>query len=161
PSVLPSPQRGYRMRARLHVRDGRVGFFREGSHELCDPEPTGQLLDATLEWLRSVESAIARERLPGLACVEIAENSAGDQRACPLELREGESRARYAPLKEAAGREVVDVLHGREGDPASALRLRRDVRAFFQGNRYLLEPLVRHVVAAVAAGPVLDLYAGV
>ena len=41
------------------------------------------------------------------------------------------------------------------------LRLRRDVRAFFQGNRYLLERLVRHVLVLVPSGPVVDLYAGV
>ena len=34
-------------------------------------------------------------------------------------------------------------------------------RAFFQGNRFLLEPLVRHVAALVPEGPVVDLYAGV
>jgi 23S rRNA (uracil1939-C5)-methyltransferase len=57
---------------------------------------------------------------------------------------------------------VGDVLHVRPGDPATALRLRRDVRAFFQGNRYLLEPLARHVVALVPPGAVVvDLYAGV
>jgi 23S rRNA (uracil1939-C5)-methyltransferase len=35
------------------------------------------------------------------------------------------------------------------------------VRAFFQGNRFLLEPLVRYVTSLVPAGPVVDLYAGV
>jgi 23S rRNA (uracil1939-C5)-methyltransferase len=43
----------------------------------------------------------------------------------------------------------------------ATLRLRRDVRAFFQGNRFLLEQLVRHVVGLVPPGPVIDLYAGV
>ena len=38
---------------------------------------------------------------------------------------------------------VSDVLHVDPDDPRSALRLRRDVRAFFQANRYLLEPLLR------------------
>lgn len=35
-TVRPSPVDGYRMRARLHARDGRLGFFREGTHELCE-----------------------------------------------------------------------------------------------------------------------------
>ncbi len=34
--VVASPVDGYRMRARLHVRNGRIGFFREGTHSLCD-----------------------------------------------------------------------------------------------------------------------------
>src|SRR5688572_24432197 len=33
-AVAPSPADGYRMRARLHVRGGRIGFFREGAHEI-------------------------------------------------------------------------------------------------------------------------------
>src|SRR5207253_1437299 len=140
---------------------GRIGFFREGTHDLCDPAATGQLLDETTAWLGAVEALLARDRLTGLAWIEIAENIAADQRACHFGLREGEPSARYLPLQEMAGHEVADVLQVREGDPASALRLRRDVRAFFQGNRYLLEPLVRHVMAAVPAGPVVDLYAGV
>jgi 23S rRNA (uracil1939-C5)-methyltransferase len=35
------------------------------------------------------------------------------------------------------------------------------VRAFFQGNRYLLSELVERVRSLVPAGPVIDLYAGV
>ena len=44
---------------------------------------------------------------------------------------------------------------------AAALPLRRNVRSFFQGNRYLLSALVSHVVGLVpAGGDMLDLYAG-
>jgi 23S rRNA (uracil1939-C5)-methyltransferase len=39
--------------------------------------------------------------------------------------------------------------------------LRRDVRAFFQGNRFLIDRLVAHVSSLVPDGPVVDLYAGV
>ena len=50
----------------------------------------------------------------------------------------------------------------RQSRRSSASRApQRDVRAFFQGNRFLLEPLVQHVGALVGTGPVIDLYAGV
>ena len=39
--------------------------------------------------------------------------------------------------------------------------LRRHAHSFFQGNRFLLEPLVGRVLEAVPTGRVLDLYAGV
>ena len=53
---------------------------------------------------------------------------------------------------------VVDTLSVDGG----AISLRRHVRAFFQGNRYLLTELVRHVVALVPRDQrLLDLYAGV
>ena len=55
-----SPDRGYRMRARLHVRGGRVGFFREGTHDLCDAAATGQLTDGQRG--RGSANASARSR---------------------------------------------------------------------------------------------------
>lgn len=181
PEVLGSPEHGYRMRARLHARHGRLGFVREGTHELCDAVSTRQLLPATGEWIAAAARVLVRDRLPGLLGIELAENIAGDQRACHLELQAGADAARFAGLaaggaltglsaeradrpgvETLAGVPVVsDVLHVRTGDPATALRLRRDVRAFFQSNRYLLEPLVRHVVGLVPPGPIVDLYAGV
>ena len=180
PEVLRSPERGYRMRARLHAKDGRLGFYREGSHELCDPASTGQLDDRTLDWIASAEQLIERHRLTGLVGVEIAENVSGEERACHLELQGGVASDAFAALADAgpltgisashvdrhhaetvAGvASVTDRLHLR-GTDDPPLILRRDVRAFFQGNRFLLERLVRHVVALVSAGPVIDLYAGV
>src|SRR5436190_4181493 len=38
--VAASPDEGYRMRSRLHIRGSRIGFFREGSHGLCDARAT-------------------------------------------------------------------------------------------------------------------------
>src|SRR5215213_1865213 len=35
--VASGEERGYRMKARFHVRGGRPGFYREGTHDLCDP----------------------------------------------------------------------------------------------------------------------------
>src|SRR5262245_58694540 len=55
PDVIGSPERGYRMRARLHAVNGRLGFYREESHDLCDAVQTGQLLDATGDWIRAAE----------------------------------------------------------------------------------------------------------
>jgi 23S rRNA (uracil1939-C5)-methyltransferase len=57
----------------------------------------------------------------------------------------------------------VDVLSGAPviTDTVRGVRLQRDVRAFFQGNRFLVEPLVEHVIARVPPGPVVELYAGV
>src|SRR4029450_12136701 len=60
----------------------------------------------------------------------------------------------------ACASSVGDVLHARDGDPATALRLRRTVRAFFQANRFLLEPMARYVISLVPPAPVVDLYAG-
>jgi 23S rRNA (uracil1939-C5)-methyltransferase len=160
PEVMGSPERGYRMRARLHARDGRLGFYREGTHDLCSPAATGQLLPETVAWLARAEEALRRSKLNGVLALEIAENIPGNERASHVELREGADPSHYGALRTDTST-VTDVVHVKEGDPSTALRLRRDVRAFFQGNRFLLERLVRHVVARVPPGPVVDLYAGV
>jgi len=178
PPIVSSPERGYRMRARLHVSGGRLGFFREGTHDICDPVTTGQLADSTEQWLARASDVLQTHRLDGLTALEIAENVAGDARACHLELRSGIDVAPFEPLAQGlvglsaqrGDRPEVVVLAGRPSiadtlelstPSATAVTLGRDVRAFFQSNRFLVERLARHVVDLVPHGPVVDLYAGV
>jgi 23S rRNA (uracil1939-C5)-methyltransferase len=177
PQVVASPERGYRMRARVHVRDGRVGFLREGSHELCGVEATGQLLAETVDWLGGVEDALRGIGAHAVQSIEIAENVPASERACHLEVAPGgdvQPLATLAPglvgLTAQAGAEltalsgkavVTDRLAVARGQTTATVTLGRDVRAFFQGNRHLLEPLVNYVAGLVPDGPVLDLYAGV
>lgn len=181
PEIIGSPETGYRMRARFHAKGGRLGFFREGSHELCDAAATGQLLPDTGSWLERVQAVVRDRRLSGLSGLEISENIPGSERACHLELHAGVSARSFTAIAELNGLtglsatvvdrggvevlagtpSVSDVLHVTADDPPRALRLRRDARAFFQGNRFLLERLVRHVLGLIPDGPVVDLYAGV
>jgi 23S rRNA (uracil1939-C5)-methyltransferase len=179
PEIVGSPEQGYRMRARLHARDGKLGFVREGSHDLCDAATTAQLSPATNEWIARAEDLLRRERMTGLAGVEMAENMAGDERACHLELHAGIDAERFRGLaRDLTGLSaertdrpgitllsgstiVTDVIRLTDDAQPAMVRFGRDVRAFFQGNRFLLERLVRHVVSRVPHGPVVDLYAGV
>lgn len=179
PAVVGSPESGYRLRARLHVNEGRIGFYREGSHVLCGAAQTRQLAETTTAWIGKAEQVLQRERLQGLAAIELSESVSGDLRACHLELHRDIEAAPFACLADGlvglsaarADRPGADVLAGNPvitdtvRVPGAAgelsLSLRRDVRAFFQGNRFLIEPLVAHVMSLVAAGPVVDLYAGV
>ncbi len=169
PAVVGSPETGYRMRARLHVQGSRIGFFREGTHQLCDAAATGQLLPSTIEWIAATSDRLqqiafqvpeARGRAdlhgPPVTAIEIAENIPGDQRAVHIELEPGTDAAPYAEL--LAGAEVSDSIQLPGG---ARLNLHRHARAFFQGNRFLLEPLVARVLSLAGEGPVVDLYAGV
>jgi 23S rRNA (uracil1939-C5)-methyltransferase len=172
PSVTGSPEQGYRMRARLHVRGGRIGFVREGSHDVCAVDQTGQVLPAMVSWIAAAEARLRSDRLAGLASIEIAENIPADERAVHLELEPGTDPQRFAVLAtedvtglsaQVLDRHGVVTLSGTPmvSDSIGAVRLRRDVRAFFQGNRFLLETLVQRVSAHVPDEPVVDLYAGV
>jgi 23S rRNA (uracil1939-C5)-methyltransferase len=154
PAMVGSPEHGYRMRARLHAADGRFGFYREGTHQLCDPAATGQLLPSTSAWLHDVEAHLpptARRWVRGL---EISEDIPGEQRAAWLDT--ADDAAWFAPW--AGPERIVDRVVAGGGDP---LVLQRSARSFFQGNRFLLEQMVAHVIGQVPEGPVLDLYAGV
>jgi tRNA/tmRNA/rRNA uracil-C5-methylase (TrmA/RlmC/RlmD family) len=175
--VAGSIERGYRMRARFHVRDGQVGFFREGTHGLCDPASSGQLQPEACEMLARLSG-----RLEGVEEIELAENITGDMRAAHLRVvPEALGRAsRLANLVERAGLNGVSAssrlrlrpttLAGRPwvSDPVSRFTgagpggpsLRRHAHAFFQSNRYLVPALVSRVVAWTRA-PVMDLYSGV
>lgn len=171
--VLASPIDGYRMRARLHVRNGRIGFFREGTHSLCEPGPTRQLRPDTLAVLQALEQSLKTLAREAVAEVELSENLDASERALHLELLPNADPSRLA---------AVTTLEGLTGatcappdtartmdlwgtavvsDVVSGARLSRHARSFFQGNRFLLQPLVDHVLSHVTAGPVLDLYAGV
>jgi 23S rRNA (uracil1939-C5)-methyltransferase len=171
PQVVGSPEHGYRMRARVHASNGLLGFYREGTHVLCGVAQTRQLADATNTWIAGVEELIARHSLTGLAAVDVSENISGGERACHIDLHGQVDASGYTVLAEGltglsatrADRAGVEVLSGTPCvvDVLSGLRLRRDVRSFFQGNRFLLELLVQRVTSLAGTGPVVDLYAGV
>lgn len=176
--VAASPERGYRMRARFHVSDGRPGFYREGSHTLCDPRLTGQLEEASVD---AVEAAIASLTAQGLDVMsaELSENMTGDQRAIHVDVRGAQptadaleraiaaagltgctARSSDRRFHSAGDPVVSDPLSTLLGEPVAG-GLFRHPEAFFQANRYLIAPLTRHVIARVDEGPVVDLYAGV
>src|SRR5688572_9369276 len=154
--VAASPPYGYRMRARLHFRGGRLGFFREGTHDLCDASATRQLLPETSEALRRLETALSAAPRGGIAEIEIAENCAATERACHLELAAGGDPSRLAAATETEGLTGASCgasHHARAltlwgspmvTDTIGGVRLTRHANAFFQGNRYLLEQLVSH-----------------
>ncbi len=183
PAVMASPEHGYRLRSRVHASKGRLGFLREGSHDLCEAGPTGQLSAGAVEWLLGAERHLAAGAAGSLAerivAVELAENLPGLDRAAHVEVRGAVDVAALAPLAEglvglsahgslsnevvtiAGTPELTDRLRVRSGDAQPALTLTRNVCSFFQGNRFLLEWLVQHVVTLIGAEPVVDLYAGV
>lgn len=173
PDVAASPVDGYRMRSRLHVRNGRIGFFREGTHSLCDAASTRQLTAGAIEVVRAIARALASLARDTVADIELAENVDASQRALHLELVKDADPSPLASLTRVDGVTGVSCsppesrrameLWGSPlvTDAVSGVTLSRHARSFFQGNRFLLVPLVDHVLSRVGDGPVLDLYAGV
>ncbi|MGC4082983.1 MAG: TRAM domain-containing protein [Vicinamibacterales bacterium] len=177
--VAGSPESGYRMRARLHVRGGRIGFFREGTHDLCDARQTGQLRDDSCETLDRLAAGLRSLGMAGVREIELSENVDASQRVVHLETDGPSPQRAFAGLGMSEGLTGLTVSAPQPRGPRAAvvsgdphvvdtvhvgnvgIELRRHVLAFFQGNRYLLPSLVTHVVDHVPAGSrVVDLYAG-
>ena len=185
PPMVASPERGYRMRARLHVDAQRVGFLEEGSHRVCDVAGSGQLSPKTERLVERLGSVAAALSAAGVKTLELAEDLPGDQ--CVLHLpwcgdRDGMAETWRAladlpgvtgltsagdvgavgPRILAGAPRLTDPLGSfLPSDGAGVLTLGRHAHAFFQANRYVVRELVT-AVADLAGGPeVVDLYAGV
>jgi len=160
--VAASPEMGYRMRARLHVRDGRIGFFREGTHQICDPRATGQLLPATCDRLERLAAELRSLGMGHAGEIELSENLEASERVVQVDAGPADARTLQRLTTNdgfTPGPFVTDVVTVGESPP---IRLRRHVMSFFQGNRYLLKALVAHVIGQLPVGSaVTDLYAGV
>ena len=179
--IAASPEVGYRMRARLHVRDDAAGFYRENTHEICDARQTRQLMGESMSAIEAALAALEGARAD-VASLELSENMAADERAFHLDVipdaRELEpaltraisaagltgctARGRVGPLVRVGAPAVGDPLAALTRERAESGHLRRQPASFFQGNRFLLPDLVVAVLDATPPdGRILDLYAGV
>jgi tRNA/tmRNA/rRNA uracil-C5-methylase (TrmA/RlmC/RlmD family) len=180
--VAPSPERGYRLRARFHLAGGRAVFFREGTHQPCDAAATGQV---TAETLAAVDAAAAAlgSRLAECHALVVAENIAGAERVLHLEPTDG------ARLEDLAGRlaipsgltgvtttargrlvtiggaptvtDTAEDLFGGDSPVGTLPAWTRRASSFFQGNRFLTGALARRVLELAEGELCADLYAGV
>jgi tRNA/tmRNA/rRNA uracil-C5-methylase (TrmA/RlmC/RlmD family) len=176
--VMASPQQDWRLRARLHVADGRVGFYREGTHTLCAP-PVSQLPPNMVAAAQALVDALPSPVRAGISDLVVARSLASGDVAMHVDLHD---RARVAawqgPLPagivgltvaRAGRREIGQVIgHPVFEEPWSAVSgrevagtLRWQPAAFFQANRYVLPFLVQRVLDALDDGPIVDLFAGV
>lgn len=180
-SVAASPEVAYRMRARLHVRGDTAGFYREGTHDICDARETRQLSADSMDAIDAALSALGVARAD-VASLELSENMAADERAMHLDvlpdartlepalaraidaagLTGCTARGHLGPLVRLREPAVADPLGALTRSRAESGRLQRQPASFFQANRFLLSDLVITVLDATPPGhSVLDLYAGV
>src|SRR5206468_5795596 len=175
PAIVPvagSPEEGYRMRARLHVRGSQFGFFREGTHELCDPRPTRQLLPVTCDALERLAAEMRSLGITTVREIVISENADASDRAVSLDGSAAVDERVLERLGAIDGMTGIASPIGSHGNPyvvdrftvddSAPIVLRRHVASFFQGNRHLVQPFLSHVARQVPHGSeLLDLYAGV
>ncbi len=181
--VHGSPEQGWRSRATFHVdareRPVRLGLHAEASRRVVDLARCLQVSDAmngALDGLRPRLSA-----RPGLAAriadITLAEGrEAGGSVACLEGRLTPEDATEALALAETPGLQGLGMLVGtgprgrfvllkgvaHVTSSVSGVGLRAHVLAFFQGNRFLVEPLATRVRELVPeGGHVLDLFSGV
>ena len=110
------------MRARLHVRGGQLGFFREGTHDVCDPRPSRQLLPETCDALERL-MASARSLGDLVREVELSENIAATERVVHVETSGPVGSSRTRRVDAGGGCDTRSLRDRRSSSPPPARAL--------------------------------------
>ncbi len=148
--VIPSAEFGYRSRAEIKVDRGedgkaRIGYFRAGSHEVCEIESCAILLPAANRELQRLHSE--RSLIPSDATRVFV--TGGDEGVIVTPANGTGSRsAEFDALGTAHQRiDGIDYAFG--------------IRSFFQSNRRMIEELIQRGIGDARGRVAVDLYAGV
>ncbi len=148
--VRAASEFGYRSRAEIKIArddDGHVkfGFFRAGTHEVCEVDSCAVLqpyVNRELEHLKASPCEIPSD-------------------ATRIYLTAGDDGVIATPATGENERAAeIDAL-GTAHQHVAGIDYSFGVRSFFQGNRLLLEELVETAIGNIAGKLAVDLYAGV
>jgi 23S rRNA (uracil1939-C5)-methyltransferase len=136
---------GYRNRIQLHIEDGAVGYFEQGSHSLC-------AIDHCPISSPTLNEAIAHlhRELP-----KVRPFKAG------LELFSNETDVQVSVFDKVppSVRSVFNMIGVRDALQYAGFRVSRS--SFFQVNRFLVDSLTSCVCGGLAGSTAVDLFAGV
>jgi len=136
--ILSGPDRHYRLRASFHVHNHRAGFMEERSHTVVPILECSSLVPELNEFIPTANDILARPEMSGVREVHAVSGP---------------------PVLATFGR--TSVGDGPARIPINGLVFDLNPEAFFQSNRFLLEPFMRDVVQSAGAVPrVLDLFCG-
>ena len=148
--VIASDEFGYRSRAEIKVGSDesgktRIGFFRAGSHEICDIESCPILLPAANRELTRLHTQ--RSLIPADATRVFV--TAGDEGVI------------VTPADGSGARNAeVDAL-GTARQEIDGITYSFGIRSFFQSNRRLIGLLIQNAIGDAQGKTAVDLYAGV
>lgn len=163
----------YRSRIRLHVMEGRVGFFQSASHSLVEPARcavASDELNELLDWVRPIVDGACGD-FSVVATMELRHMNSGSF-SMHLALKKGKNQAKSAKRlhRMFADREDVLVRVGDEKSdrqsfsPTEGVELQVPPGAFTQVNEAVNSKMVSavlHVAKDAGAKSFLDLYCGV
>jgi 23S rRNA (uracil1939-C5)-methyltransferase len=160
PSDIPvvcAHQWHYRNRTQLHVQDGKIGYLRMGSHDLCAvtecPISSLRLNEAIAALGRMVKD----RRFPSfIRTVELFTN---EEQVQFNVIESDRPVARH--FFEWCAFDIPGYAPGAIDYEAAGVRFRVGPRSFFQVNRFLIDKLVEAAIGDARGKLALDLYAGV
>ena len=162
-----SPERGYRMRARLHVDGGQVGFYRQASHDLCDPMSSGQLHEGAAAPLTGVGRALRDGKVSTARQLDLSEDIPAPAVRCKSSSipKSASLVAGTACWRSRSDRRGSFETRPRAGEPRRAdgggqsgvpgggtLRVTRQVGAFFQAIAICCQTLVDRILTRFRRG---------
>jgi 23S rRNA (uracil1939-C5)-methyltransferase len=144
------PEFGYRSRAEIKVSrveagGARIGYFRAGSHEVCEVESCPILSPAANRELQRLH----------------AEGSLIPNDATRVYLTAGDDEVIVTPANGEGGRAAEFDSMGTAHQRIAGINYGFGVRSFFQSNRLLVEDLIKEAIGDAAGEFAVDLYAGV
>lgn len=147
----------YRNRIQLHFANGRSGFYKAGSHELCDIDHCYISSPLLVEAIKKLGGAVKSPQWPSfLRSLELFTNEEQIQLTIldttrPVAARFFEWCATFLPALVPGAIEYKAAGH--------VFQISRG--SFFQVNRFLVDALVAEIAGGKTGAHAVDLYAGV
>jgi 23S rRNA (uracil1939-C5)-methyltransferase len=142
--VITADELGYRARAEIKLDGDKIGFFKAGSHDICQVRECPILLPAANVALQELHQP------PNLL----------PSRATRVYLTVGDDQTLATPATGENARDAEIDAQGTVRQTIAGIDYNFGVRTFFQSNRLLVERLVTTAIAEAKGKIAFDLYAG-
>lgn len=155
--VVSSEPWSYRNRVQLHFENGRSGFHRAGSHQICPIDHCPISSPVLSEAIRKLSTAVRAPQWPRfLRSLELFSNER------ELQITVGDTtRPIAARFFEWCGTFLPSLAPGAIDYEAGGFTFRISRGSFFQVNRFLVNALVEEALLDANGKNAVDLYAGV
>ena len=151
--VISGPEWHYRNRSQFHIRGGRLGYLKTGSHELVPIEKCPISSPMLNECIASLNEMLKDRRFPQFV------------KQIELFTNETETQVNVLETQRPVARSFFDWAAGRipgyVDGPIVYQGFRVSYKSFFQVNRFLVDLLVEAALGDAAGEKAVDLYAGV
>lgn len=151
--IISGPEWQYRNRTQFHIRGGRLGYLKAGSHELVAIEKCPISSPVINECIAALNRMLKDRRFPQFVTeLEVFTNET-DTQLNVLHTARPVARGFF----DWAAEEIPGYVSG----PIVYNGFRVSYKSFFQVNRFLVDQLVDAALADAEGDSALDLYAGV